>query len=219
MYFPPTPTGKSATRDVLVTDEVLMGSHRNCIAQQAYFDARPRDIPRGKAQILVEPGSVIVALWPTRIILYPLSQVRKPKHKKKFIPVEVQLPAGCMLFMTNIAHAGYGLWDLGEAFLHGCPSQDDLFAVPLNDFLVWYQARITRPMRSGQGIESLSDMIRLDKESECASYLDRDHMTTLTHLSSNVFGETPSSREGCDDDRRQHGAHPANGRRRPHRGG
>ena len=91
---PPTPTGKSATRDVLVTDEVLMGSHRNCIAQQAYFDARPRDIPRGKAQILVEPGSVIVALWPTRIILYPLSQVRKPKHKKKFIPVKVQLPAG-----------------------------------------------------------------------------------------------------------------------------
>ena len=42
MYYPPTPTGKSATRDVLVTGEVLMGSHRNCIAQQAYFDARPR---------------------------------------------------------------------------------------------------------------------------------------------------------------------------------
>ena len=62
MYFPPTPTGKSATRDVLVTDEVLVGSHRNCIAQQAYFDARPRDIPRGKSQILVEPGSVIVAI-------------------------------------------------------------------------------------------------------------------------------------------------------------
>ena len=69
----------------------------------------------------------------------------------------------------------------------GCPSQDDLFAVPLNDFLVWYQARITRPMRSDQGIESLSDMIRQDKESECASYLDRDHMTTLTHIFPPVF--------------------------------
>ena len=219
MYFPPTPTGKSATRDVLVTDEVLMGSHRNCIAQQAYFDARPRDIPRGKAQILVEPGSVIVALWPTRIILYPLSQVRKPKHKKKFIPVEVQLPAGCMLFMTNIAHAGYGLWDLGEAFLHGCPSQDDLFAVPLNDFLVWYQARITRPMRSGQGIESLSDMIRLDKESECASYLDRDHMTTLTHIFPPVFLAKHLCQEKgatmIEDNRAQR----ANGRRCPHGGG
>ena len=36
-------------------------------------------------------------------------------------------------------------------------------------------------------IESLSDMIRLDKESECASYLDRDHMTTLTHIFPPVF--------------------------------
>ena len=56
MYFPPTPTGKSATRDVLVTDEVLMGSHRNCIAQQAYFDARPRDIPRGKLKYWLSLG-------------------------------------------------------------------------------------------------------------------------------------------------------------------
>ena len=68
-------------------------------------------------------------------------------------------------------------------------------------------------------VVSLSDMIRLDKESECASYLDRDQMTTLTHLSSSVFGETPLSREGCDDDGRQHGAQRANGRRRPHGGG
>ena len=54
----------SATRDVLVTDEVLMGSHRNCIAQQAYFDARPRDIPRGKAQILVERGVMAYTYHP-----------------------------------------------------------------------------------------------------------------------------------------------------------
>ena len=107
-----------------------------------------------------------------------MSQARKPKQEKKFIPVEVQLPAGCMLFMTNIAHAGYGLWDLGEAFLHGCPSQDDLFAVPA-DCLLWYQARIARPVRSGQGVEGLSSMIRLGNESECASYLDRDHMTRI----------------------------------------
>ena len=104
------------------------------------------------------------------------------------------------MLASHDKHRSCGIRSLGpwrSVFLHGCPSQDDLFAVPLNDFLVWYQARITRPVRSGQEIESLSDMIRLDKESECASYLDRDHMTIDTHLSSNVLAKHLCQEKGA----------------------
>ena len=105
------------TDDVVVTWEVLMGSHKNCIAQQAYFDVRPRDIPREKAQILVEPGSVIVAVHVSSSTLCPKQENRSTRRSSFQLKYNCQ----CMLFMTNIAHAGYGLWDLGEAFFAWMP--------------------------------------------------------------------------------------------------
>jgi hypothetical protein len=171
-----------------VEAEVIIGSHIDCMAQQIHLDTFARKVQANHTQVAQEHASVIVALWATILLLYPLSHKRIPKDKnKKFILTEVHMPSGSFLFFTAIAHAGYGIWDLGGAFIHPCPSEDDLFAVPLQEFLIRYQAHLGRPQKAKTNLFNPYSTVRLNNTADCASYLHVDHSQRLLRLYAPVF--------------------------------
>ena len=67
-YFPRTQISAKKTRKVRVAHEVLIGQHVAASAQQLHWDFKPR----GSCDTKELLGSVLVALWTTRLIIYPM---------------------------------------------------------------------------------------------------------------------------------------------------
>ena len=68
-YFPHTQISAKKTRKVRVAHEVLICQHVAASAQQLHWDFKPG----GSCDTKELLGSVLVALWTTRLIIYPMS--------------------------------------------------------------------------------------------------------------------------------------------------
>ena len=109
-YFPHTQISAKKTRKVRVAHEVLICQHVAASAQQLHWDFKPR----GSCDTKELLGSVLVALWTTRLIIYPMSHrwdkmvssegansKRKRQRQttsslagRQLLPVIVEIPCG-----------------------------------------------------------------------------------------------------------------------------
>src|SRR4051812_27129527 len=46
----------------------------------------------------------------------------KKKTARKWIPLAIEIPAGSLLFMSALMHAGYGVWAIDKALVNSVPS-------------------------------------------------------------------------------------------------
>ena len=67
-YFPHTQISVKKTRKVRVAHEGLICQHVAASVQQLHWDSKPR----GSCDTKELLGSVLVALWTTRLIIYPM---------------------------------------------------------------------------------------------------------------------------------------------------
>ena len=66
--------------------------------------------------------------------------------RHKWIPVVIEIPAGSLLFLSAIMHAGYGIWAIDNALVNFVPSMDDLRRTKVEELLKRSQAHASRPL-------------------------------------------------------------------------
>ena len=88
-----------------------------------------------------------MAIFPTRVIIYPFAH--KKLGKKLFSPIVVELEAGSILMFDSVAHAGWGQWWIHESLIRTVASLDDLCRFSLNDCFIRYQCHVSRIPQGG----------------------------------------------------------------------
>lgn len=171
-HYPKTPVrrgNKSSFMPVKVMYKNRMYSHKGCMAQNVHWDMEPE--MENRIDILL--GSALVALWETRLIIYPMSHEWAQCEYKLRRPITIVLPAGSILFFSTLAHAGYGVWSIDEAVFRPCPSFDDLMEIKMIDLLIRYQAHIARPRSYDKNHKSINPTktVRIGLYPKLASYL------------------------------------------------
>jgi hypothetical protein len=201
-YFPKTTATKGADINARLTHENLLLQHRAAAAQNAHWDFPPRSTTDTKRI----PGSVLVALWTTRLIIFPMShrwcllEERENEEQERedddslirqFSPVIIEIPEGSILFFSAIMHAGYGIWSLDEGLFRPAPSLDDMMQVRIRDLHIRYQAHAARPkqLTSNEMQKTIDPTKTVTHESRPydASHFYFDHRTALPLVFPPVF--------------------------------
>jgi len=111
----------------VVTLEVIIGNHPKAMAQHPHWDQFPTSLEKDGWKLVQDTlGSAIIALFPTKVLIWVFSHfVDGPR---KYVPVEVMLPAGSALSFATMLHAGSGLGHIEFAMVRQVPSLDDYIA-------------------------------------------------------------------------------------------
>ena len=164
----------------------------NRVSQQLHWDFKPR----GSCDTKELLGSVLVALWTTRLIIYPMSHrwdkmvstegansKRKRQRQttsslvgRQLLPVIVEIPAGSILFFSALMHAGYGIWSLDEMLIRPVPSMDDMMRTSISDLLNRYQALLRELSNT-----TASNRLTLLRQSEVTTYRAK-HLTSISTI-------------------------------------
>lgn len=176
-YYPPTPTRNDGVKPVMIMYKNLIYSHKGCMAQNVHWDMDPS----AEEQVNKLLGSVLVALWETRLIIYPMSHQWNRCDNKLRKPIVIVMPAGSILFFSTLVHAGYGVWSLDEAVFRPTSSFDDMTRINIRDLLIRYQAHIARPMNNRKQHKSINPTrtIRMGMYEKLASYIHMDRREAL----------------------------------------
>jgi hypothetical protein len=170
-HYPETPRSNGSSRKVKVMYKNIIYNHKAGMAQNVHWDMGPES----EEDVEKLRGSVLVALWETRLIIYPMSH-RWSECDRPRRPITIVIPAGSILFFSTVAHAGYGVWSLDEAVFRPSPSLDDLLGISMSDLYMRYQAHIARPLDNDPNHTSINPTrtIRLHMYPVAASYLHLD---------------------------------------------
>ena len=123
----PRPTGAAAaTWEPVTIMRAILANHPLVGAQHIHWDQPPTKGLSEATRIEKQPGSAILALYPTEVYIYPCSN--RFDDSKRCIPVALVIPEGCILMFTTMAHAGYGVWHEGQSIHRPVPSADDFKA-------------------------------------------------------------------------------------------
>ena len=154
----------------------VLANHPDAAAQQVHWDQLPtKQFLTTDRAVERTVGSAMLALYPTRIYIYPCSN--KFTAGKKFIPVTLVIPAGCILMFTTMAHAGYGVWAEDQALYRPVPSADDYLAVNTLSWIPRVHFHITRGEKSTPKSNMMipDHTVRTEDVGGIINYIELDH--------------------------------------------
>ena len=102
----------------------------------------------------------------------------------------IEIPAGSLLFLSAIMHAGYGIWAIDNALVNFVPSMDDLRRTKVEELLKRYQAHASRPLvLQEKGNKSIDPTVteRAGVNPAAASHVHFDRTKPLILLYPPVF--------------------------------
>jgi hypothetical protein len=187
--------------------QAMLLQHQGAAAQHLHWDFPAlSDEKAGRI-----PGSLMLALWTTRIVICPMSHRwsllwgvengdtsdeddrastdADEVQSKLFAPVFMEIPEGAVIYFSALLHGGYGVWALDETLFRPVPSMDDMMQTRIKDLEVRYHAHIVRSKTNTDAIPKSIDPTKTARgeKSPEATYFDFDHRKHLVLLYPPVF--------------------------------